>query len=484
MKSEILYIKNIIGQLQELSNKEELSSSDFNKHYGEIKSVLENLDFDFKENDSDKKESDSDALFFHVMREFLYLKNNVRAVSRKKGKNLKPCKEFFAIVNVDEDYTISCVDDSYILVTNKQVLEYAKLLFCHLFETDGLYRVIDRDQTYDKSKADFDIVPDFDSESVKFSDDKRGEKWSFFLRISNNYKNNIKKYYAGFINKTGNKKVILTEENGITLTVKNIRDYNINESIELLILKEIVSKNLGNLDQMKSDFIELLNRLDTLKIPQIFKTFFFCEDFKIKESVTYIEKINKEIKEGKVISADKQKRRACHEQKLKDFKQLSQIYKKDYTVYDLFTDYIECVFKEAKADDKEGKEERKLIDDNTNDNNETFHSRYYLPVIVGKWLQTIEARIDKLQSVVLSNLDIIKRIAKLDLGLFLEFEDNLKKCYEDEVNQIYDEIDKNCIRSGKQKAGKCVDDFNNDISTENYFKTKKELNEILQRYRN
>ena len=55
MKSEILYIKNIIGQLQELSNKEELSSSDFNKHYGEIKSVLENLDFDFKENDSDKK---------------------------------------------------------------------------------------------------------------------------------------------------------------------------------------------------------------------------------------------------------------------------------------------------------------------------------------------------------------------------------------------------------------------------------------------
>lgn len=431
------------------------------------------LHFDFKENVKGE-------LFFGVRPENLYRPNNVEAFSKnKKGNHYKT---FFAIVNTKEDYTISCVDDSYILVTNKQVLEYAKLLFCHLFETDGSYNVIDLDQSEDRCKADFDIIPDFDSESVKFSDDVREEKWSFFLRISNNYKNNIKKYYAGFINKTGDKKVILTEENGITLTIKNIRDYNINESIELLILKEIVSKNLGNLAQMKSDFIELLNRLDMHKIPQIFKTFFFCEDFKIKESVTYIEKIKKEIKEKKVISADKKKRRASHAQKLRDFAELCQIDKKEYTAYDLFSDYIKCVFKEAKAEEKEAKKESKLIDDNTNDNNETFHTRYYLPVKVGKWLQTIESRIDKILSVVLSNFDIIKRIAKLDLGLFQEFESNLKKCYEDEVNQIFDEIEKNCIRGGKIKAGKFVDDFNNDVSTENYFKTMKKLKEIRREY--
>jgi hypothetical protein len=179
------------------------------------------------------------------------------------------------------------------LVTNSYVLEYAKLLLCHLYEKDGDYNVEICRQPCDKCKSDFDVMPQV-SNIVSKMKDARGLEWNFFLRVSNTYSTNIKKYYAGFANKKG-QKIILKDENGVSLTIKD--GWNLGNSINRDLFDIIIDKDLGNLNKMQTNFINLLSDLNSLEIPEILKVFVFCEDFKIKENVSYLEKIDKELEE-------------------------------------------------------------------------------------------------------------------------------------------------------------------------------------------
>lgn len=411
MNGYIQEIKKEILRLQGRANSGGYSQYDVDTSFRDIiKPILNKLNFSFSE--------PTHELFFPVTQDFLYRKNHVRAVSRRK--NGKPLKEFFAIVNFDEDYTISCVDDSYILVSHKNILDHSKILLCHLFEIAGEYEVIDFDQPDDKCRADFDITPSSYSESATSTRDERGETWNFFLRVSNTYYNNIKKFHVGFINKYRDKKVIFKDENSIELTLKkskkqNIIDYGLedllsieppNDDLDQLLLKEIIRNDIGDLNKIINYFITLLNRLNGIIIPQIFKPLFFCEDFEIKDEVDYVEKINKEEKnnQGK-ISAAKRSRRDFHMQNLYRFANCCNFDDKinNYTVYDLFSDYISFA--------------------------DTMNGPKTLPVNSGKWLQTIESRLEKIDNIVQSNIVVIKRIHALDSRLFISFEEDLKNYY-------------------------------------------------------
>lgn len=454
--SDIQIIKREIAHLQELSNKGNLSSNDKLMSFNSvIRPALDRLKFDFTVTNGD--------LFFPIHREPLFRRYNIPAIGKKKKNQF--CN-YFGIINTKDDNVISCVDDDYVLVTNKEILEYAKLLLCHLYERDGRYSVEICRQTFDKCKSDFDVMPLFEQKNDNFSNlkDVRGVEWTFFLRVSNTYSTNVKKYYAGFANDKG-QKVILKDENGVSLTIKN--DRNIGNSISRDFFDIIIDKNLGNLNKMQTNFIYLLRDLNSLKIPDIFSVFVFCEDFEIKESVIYVEKINKEIKDkgNNNISADKKSRRQKHFDKLRDFFKLCKYNNgSNYTAYDLFETFIHSEFI---------KEEDKQTD------GETMYSNYYYPVKVGVWLQNILQRLNKISSIVISNYEIIKRINAVESKWFSSFENDLNDYLKKTIEKKVKLVKECCNDKAFVTAFTIQEEFTKNCSPDSFFKAKAKLGKLL-----
>jgi hypothetical protein len=436
MNQYIKTIKDEISHLQTLSNKGELTSYDNNFYLRMIQRELGNLKYSFDaENDIRKN------LFFPVSKEFLFLKNNKDYI---KALDINH-KNYYAIINGDDNYVMSCVDDRYVLITNKALLDYAKLLFCHLFETDGEFIISEiAQQTPDKCRTEYDV-------EKQIVDDDNSD-WNFFLRISNSYENNIKKFYVGFVNKQ-EQKVILSGDNSIEIQIKN------SESFTEYILKELVSKNIGNIDSIKSSFIDLLEELKNKIVPEIYKVLFFCEDFQIIDSVEYIEKIQKKRKKGDSISADQQQREQNHHEKIK---QIYNIFKKNsgnqhYTALDLFNDYLKYT--------------------------DIFYTRTYRqPFRAGEWLTRISSRIEKTDSIVKSNLQIIIRINALDKNLFSSYEDDLFKYFQDTIDKMVQLIKKHCNDESFVSAFTIQKEFKTDSNTDNFFKSKSKLEKILDDY--
>lgn len=458
MNQNIEKIKKEISHLQELSNKGELTSRQRDLSFDNvILPLLDGLNFKFEDINGN--------LFFKVNKEPLFRQNGQYAVGKrnKKRKN----RPYYGIINTCEDYVISCVDDNYVLITNKDVLDYAKLLLCHLYECDGNYLVNICRQTFDKCTSDFDVMPALlDKQKDIFSKVKsvRDVKWNFFIRVSNTYSHNVKKYYAGFVNDR-DQKIILQDENGVSLTVK--KGSNIGGGICRDIFDIIVDKNLGNLYTIYSNFISLLNSLDQFVLPEIFKVFIFCEDFEIKESVKYVEKINKEINEKgeNNVSADKKQRLSKHRNRLLNFSKLCKYtYSSNYNAYDLFDELINSEF---------------ISEADRCTDGETFYSNYYYPTKVGDWLQHILSRLNKMSSIVITNYEIIKRINALDNNLFSKLETDLYKYFQGTIDKMVQLIKKDCSDESFVSAFTIQKEFKKDCNPNSFFKAKAKLEKIL-----